>query len=501
MMIIKKISRLITASIIFGGMAFTPILTNLDDSRIITSTAYAAINIYEGVGEYLMSDGETQEIAKQGAEMHAIRNAQEKAGIFVSSLTEVKDNIVTKDEIEAFTAGVVKIGEVKYKAVPLNEDGGYIKYIATVTVTIDTNDLNIKINEWLRQKSEDRNSLVEQNKAQQKIIDEQAERIKELEQAAINAKTSQEKSKINEKLKSIDKETIYINELEKGKKEYYKNNIKSAINHFNKAIEINPNGAEAYSLRGRAYSYYKFKEKDYNQAVKDLIKAVELNPNPATFIDYELLSSVEDTLDNKRKSQLYKDMTFYVNSVNSAPRIIDKINKMEINSDSKLTDEHYFNRVLAYYYLKDYKRAIDESKKSSTLFSKYYSNVLFVRGIAYYRLKDYDKAIEAFTESIKLHENYLAYNGRGLCYYELKDYRKAIDDFSEILRKDNGYYTVNAVIYYNRSEAYKAIGDITNAKADFEKAESLIVLPDKNKKVILPILGFDSVNDSFPIQE
>ncbi len=47
-----------------------------------------------------------------------------------------------------------------------------------------------------------------------------------------------------------------------------------AIAEFNKAIEIDPNFADAYSRRGAAYS----NKSDYDRAIKDFNKAIELDP-------------------------------------------------------------------------------------------------------------------------------------------------------------------------------------------------------------------------------
>ena len=48
-----------------------------------------------------------------------------------------------------------------------------------------------------------------------------------------------------------------------------------AIQDYNKAIQLNPNYAEAYNNRG--WAYYCLKQ--YGKALKDFEKALELNPN------------------------------------------------------------------------------------------------------------------------------------------------------------------------------------------------------------------------------
>ena len=307
----KKWQRLLLSSLAVGAVTFTPVIYNFNGSQLpmVVSVAQAEIQTYTGTGEYLMSDGETMDIAKQGAKMHAIRNAQEQAGIFLSSRSEVKNGKLTKDEIETFTVGVIKVREVKYKPVPLDDEGGYIKFIATVTVTIDTDDLNQKVNEWLNKKAEDRSKSVNDITSMQKQIDEQAKRIKELEQIIVNSHTNLDKNKINAELKTIDNNTLAIQKNEEGivlsdKKDYngaiklfteaiqlapnyaaaynnrgaaYQNikNYKKSIVDFDKSIQINPYYAAAYKNRGNAY----LSLKNYKQAIADFDKAIQLNPN------------------------------------------------------------------------------------------------------------------------------------------------------------------------------------------------------------------------------
>jgi tetratricopeptide (TPR) repeat protein len=133
-----------------------------------------------------------------------------------------------------------------------------------------------------------------------------------------------------------------------------------AMEDYNKAIELDPNYADAYYNRGLAH----YDLKEYERAIEDYNKAIELDPN-------------------------------YVNA--------------------------YYNRGLAYYYLMQYERAIEDYNKTIELDPNYahaYNN----RGIAYYYLMQYERAIEDYNKTIALDPNDAdAYNNRGLARNKLKE--------------------------------------------------------------------------------
>ena len=51
--------------------------------------ANAELKPYNGVGEYIMSDFETPDVAKQRAKLYAERNAQEQAGVYIKSYSRM----------------------------------------------------------------------------------------------------------------------------------------------------------------------------------------------------------------------------------------------------------------------------------------------------------------------------------------------------------------------------------------------------------------------------
>ena len=72
----RSLKNFFAASFIAVGVTFAPTICDFD-GWLISSVAHAEINEYVGVGESIMSDRDTGEIAKQSAKLQAIRNAQE----------------------------------------------------------------------------------------------------------------------------------------------------------------------------------------------------------------------------------------------------------------------------------------------------------------------------------------------------------------------------------------------------------------------------------------
>ena len=120
----RKIFKVLAAAIAAGSL-FLP------------SPTSAEVRNYDGVGEYIMSDFETPDVAKQRAKLYAERNAQEKAGVFVKSFSRTKNFELVDDEIITMTSGILKVLSVDYKVVPMEEYGG-IMYRATILASIDT---------------------------------------------------------------------------------------------------------------------------------------------------------------------------------------------------------------------------------------------------------------------------------------------------------------------------------------------------------------------------
>jgi tetratricopeptide (TPR) repeat protein len=89
------------------------ILTILLAAFLPINAADAEIKVIEADSTYVLGDNDSKVDARRIATQEAQRKALELAGTFVASLTEVKEYKLTKDEVTAYTAGLVETEIVK----------------------------------------------------------------------------------------------------------------------------------------------------------------------------------------------------------------------------------------------------------------------------------------------------------------------------------------------------------------------------------------------------
>ncbi|MBO4780409.1 MAG: tetratricopeptide repeat protein [Selenomonadaceae bacterium] len=246
-------------------------------SLLSVSSVSAEVRNYDGIGEYIMSDFETPEVAKQRAKTYAERNAQEKAGVYIKSYSRTENLELVDDEIVTMTSGILKIISVDYKLVPMEEYGG-IMYRATVLASIDTD----RVNEWIALGSMERNSLVEKNRELQFQLDKQEKLIAKLKSEVAEKKSPEATEKLKKEFATADRIFMSNIKLEEGDR---LNLViadwayEEAVRCWTEAIELNPNNFLAYESRG--YYFHLGHVGRFKEAIDDYTRAIELRPGTA----------------------------------------------------------------------------------------------------------------------------------------------------------------------------------------------------------------------------
>jgi len=268
-----------------------------------------------------------------------------------------------------------------------------------------------------------------------------------------------------------------------------------AIEDYNKAIELNPDFADAYYNRGTS----KADLSDYLGAIEDFDKAIELNPDyahayynrgtsKANLSDY--LGAIEDfdkAIElNPDDADAYYNRGISKDNLSDYRGAIEDYDKaIELNPDYA---DAYNNRGGSKDNLSDYRGAIEDYNKAIELnpdFAVAYNN----RGVSKDNLSDYRGAIEDYDKAIELNPDYAyVYNNRGGSKYNLTDYRSAIEDYDKAIELNPDY----AHAYYNRGNVYDKLNEKANAISDWLLCLYLSI-KQNNAKCICMLLSNNSL--------
>ncbi len=186
-----------------------------------------------------------------------------------------------------------------------------------------------------------------------------------------------------------------------------------ALADIDKALAINKNSTNAYSLRSDIAIKSK---KDYESALADMNEAIKLQPQFAGY---------------------------------------------------------FINRAFLRYNLNDYFGAMADYDYAIQL-EPLNSTALFNRGLLRAEVHDNNKAIDDFTAVLSLdRNNYHALYNRAVLYKEIADYRASIADLDRVLEAFPDF----AGAYFLRSENLRLLGDRNQAEKDYRKSMALSKKP------------------------
>ncbi|MCH8329858.1 MAG: tetratricopeptide repeat protein [Bacteroidetes bacterium] len=244
--------------------------------------------------------------------------------------------------------------------------------------------------------------------------------------------------------------------------EYFKiNRLKKALEHYNKALSINPNYQQAWYNMGVIHS----NTGDYDKAVEDFSRSIELD-------------SVDPDAYNNRGR-------LYILQKKADEAIKDLDRAIELNPGSAL---YYVNRCEAFQ-LKNNMEAAFRDAGTALQIEPNHLQALKHAGFIASMTGQYNVAIPFLEKAVKINPYFAeAYFDLGSIYHQLKDLAKAIANYNKAieLRPE----LANA--YFNRSIAYYTAAQYELALSDALKAQELGVSIDENymeelRNVVRPI--------------
>ncbi len=209
---------------------------------------------------------------------------------------------------------------------------------------------------------------------------------------------------LNEVLAKNDK---YPNAFrERGVAWFNLHKYENAKNDFLKALEINPNDALAYT----DIAVLEMLNSNYDKALELLNKAINVNPDCANA--YVVLGNIE----NEKNKNISKAIEYYNKALS-----VDPVNSYAYCQRAGISfDRNDIDGAIA-----DWTKATECDPYNATSF--------FNLGLCYMG-RDTEKAMDCYSTAIILNDEYLAaYINRGNIYLKIDDYNSAISDFESAL--------------------------------------------------------------------
>ncbi|MBC8430585.1 MAG: tetratricopeptide repeat protein [Desulfobacterales bacterium] len=450
---------------------------------LIPCISYAEIKTYTHTVKQSFGGSQSPDDARVAAIHKAKREALEKAGTYLESLTIVKNSMVEKDEILALAAGVLKAEVVSQENFHTKDAFGII---VVAKVDVDTSILEDRVRKLLQDRE-----YLKKYKESQKREKELLAKIARLEEENRKLSTSppsaetQKKEDLKKQFRETAQGLTAIEWLEKfyalnrnAKISGKKVDLNLSLNYVNQAIRLDPNLIRAYRLRAGVYKDLK----QYQRALEDHNQAIRLDPgDPYSYRfrgnTYREIGQYQRAIEDYNQairlepnnSEFYRWRgQFYEYFLEQYQRAIEDYSqaiRLDPNDDSA-----YSSRGNAYVNLKQYQRAIEDYSQVIRLDSNDYSAYSF-RGNIYRKIGQYQRAIEDYNQAIRLSSTDdvllpMHYQGRGNTYEELGQYQRALEDYNQAIRLDPKSFFA----YHSRGDIYKKLGQYQRAIEDYNQA-------------------------------
>jgi tetratricopeptide (TPR) repeat protein len=286
-------------------------------------------------------------------------------------------------------------------------------------------------------------------------------------------------------------------------------NHKDAIDQFTKALDLDPEYAQAYVERARSYEAVgdlqktaddlkralTFEQKEpelyydaarmnymlgnYNDALELINKSVALDKKSELAL--RLLARIQMSLEDYSNSlvSINKALTLKDNPENNFYRgqVSEKMknfNQAEIDYNTAITkNSQYTEAYLALAALRLQLNKPEAAMESCNSLLKYEPNnksALLIRSRIYAKLTEYPKAIDDISKILYNNPNDKdVYLVRGNYYQEFTQHQNAINDFSKALLIDGKL----SEAIYKRAFSFEQVGDFKSAIKDYETLTAL----------------------------
>lgn len=446
--------------------------------------AYGAVVNFTKEYTYQASEFDSKASSRILALEQVKRLLLEELGTYLISETEVKNFQMTKDQIIVFTAGIVS-------AEVIDEKWDGKTYYLKAKITADPKDVSKTVDDLRQDKQKTRELEEIRRKA-----DEQAKEIARLKKALGASKIG--KSKLSDKVdtKTIEQYNSTVTKLSANDwlaKGLMLDISRAAIEPYDKAIELNPEYAEAYFHRAKVYLELSI---NYQKAIDDITNSIKYEPqrqrdgNYASLAEkYSIRAKAYLKLDDYEKA--FKDLELAINldwDVLSSRKWGKKKEEFEYLPNKFPNDYRVFmfrglsiqdlgaGADLIEQRIADYKKALDLNPNSAIckyLLGIAYDSLMYTpraKSVSEYSVVaddiSWDTLVIIYTQALLLKPSqglrFQIYKTRANVYWRARNYEKSIEDISRAIEINPEY----AEGYRDRADAYQKLGKYRAAIED-----------------------------------
>jgi len=238
-----------------------------------------------------------------------------------------------------------------------------------------------------------------------------------------------------------------------------------AEEYLTKALQANPDDAEAHYLMGQV----QLRKKNYAEMVSEFDAAVTLKGKK--------YQEKVDSTENRVFYALYNSAVASFNNANLDKTISDLTNATTIMPED---EEAWSLMAKTYLRMDDKEKAIGTLEKAVTLDPKFeYPDDHLLLAQLYYEKGDYEQALANSMEILRQQPSSAdAVKIAAFCYTEMGQTEKALEYYEEMIKNEPD----NTDLVYNLGLLYEKMGRTDDALAEFEK---VIVLNPMDKEALL----------------
>ena len=216
-------------------------------------------------GEYVMGEGETMEVAGEKARKNAIRAAAEEAGTFVRSFTKVQNFVLQEDVIEVVANHSMKVSVLDEQTELVGKKS--VRFRTRIRATISSAEVAANI-----KKTQEDRTVVEAYNRLKADYEKQNIEVEQLKKQLANT-VGGDKQKIAQLISEEEKK--YKANLWLEKAQHWSLANDEVLNAYKKAVELNPELAQAYVGIANALRYQNIAGVDESLELNELEKKVK----------------------------------------------------------------------------------------------------------------------------------------------------------------------------------------------------------------------------------